>query len=35
MKFSIIEIKMLMFILVTKLKFAECDKVRKAMLFGA
>ncbi|EJF55866.1 cytochrome-450 hydroxylase [Dichomitus squalens LYAD-421 SS1] len=29
-KFSIIEIKMFMFILVTNFKFAECDKVGKA-----
>ncbi|KAI0693851.1 cytochrome-450 hydroxylase [Cerioporus squamosus] len=29
-KFSIIEIKMFMFVLVTNFKFAECDKVGKA-----
>ena len=32
-KFSIIEIKMFMFILVTNFKFAECDKVGKANVY--
>ena len=33
MKFSIIEIKMFVFILVTSFKFAESDKVGKANVY--
>ena len=35
MKFSIIEIKMFIFILVTSFKFAESDKVGKANVYVA